>query len=61
MVDEIPDPGSGSASRNLSINKQKNVTKFLKIVFRMFILDSGYGIWIFPTHIGVKKAPDPGS
>ncbi len=55
-VDKIPDPGSGSASRNLSINKQKTVTKFSKIVSRMFILDSGYRIWIFSHTYRCQKS-----
>jgi hypothetical protein len=55
-VDKILDPGSGSASKNVSIFNPKN----LFLSFGMFIPDSDF----FPSCIpgqGVKKAPDPGS
>ncbi len=55
----------GSASKNLSILNQKNVSKLSEIWSGLFIpdLDRGSGFF-YPSWIpdpGVKKAPDPGS
>jgi hypothetical protein len=61
-VEKIPDPGSGSASKNLNILTQNIVSKLRN---RNFHPRSRIRILIFnPSLIpdpGVKKAPEPGS
>ncbi len=59
-IKKIPDPGSGSASKNLSIFSPKNCFKLSKIWSGMFIPDSDLDL--YPSRIadpGVKKAPNP--
>jgi hypothetical protein len=64
-VDKIPDPGSGSASKNLSNVSPKTATKFSKISPRMFLPDPGSRILVldfYPSRIqGSKKHRIPGS
>ncbi len=50
----IPDPGSGSASasKNLNILTQKNVSTLSEIRFRMFIPDSDFGLFTNPGSRG---------
>ncbi len=54
-VKSFPDPGSASASKNLSILTQKIVSKLSEIWSKMFILgpDPGSGSWFF-THPGSR-------
>ncbi len=68
-VKKIPDPGSESASKNLSIFNPKIVSKLSEKWSGMFIPDADpvSGSWFF-THPGYripdpgfKKTPDPGS
>jgi hypothetical protein len=66
-VDNISDPGSGSASKNLSIFNPKKLYYVLKNKIRDIHLGSWIWIffhprsWIRIPDPGVKKAPDPGS
>jgi hypothetical protein len=56
----MPDPGSGSASKNLSIFNSKK--RFLSSRKNDVTCSSRIQIHIFPIpDPGVKKAPDPGS
>ncbi len=59
-VKKIPNPGSGSASQNLSIFNQKIVSKLSAVCSGMLILDPDLDFLPIPDP-GVKKAPDPGS
>jgi hypothetical protein len=64
-------PGSGTASKNLSILTQKIVSKISEILSGMFIPDLDLDLLPIPypggskkhriPDPGVKKAPDPGS
>ncbi len=56
---KIPNPGSGSASKNLSVLTQKIVFKLSKIWSGLLIPDPDPGSWFLPIQgPGVKKAPD---
>jgi hypothetical protein len=60
-VKKFPDPGSGSASKNISIFTQKVVSMLSEIWTGMCISNPDFNF--FPSQIpdpGVKKAPDPG-
>jgi hypothetical protein len=65
-VTKIPDPKSGSASKNLSILSQKIVSQLSKILSGMFISDPNLDLDFYPSRIPnagikLKKAPDHGS
>jgi hypothetical protein len=52
-VKNIQDPGSGSASKNLSILIKKMVSKLLEIWSGMFIPDPGFDFF-YPSRIQVR-------
>ncbi len=60
QIKKIPDPRSGSASKNLSIFNPNHCFQALKNIFRD--VHPGSGSWFFyPSRIpGIRKSPDPG-
>jgi hypothetical protein len=59
-VKKLPDPGSASASKNLSILTQNIVSKLSEILSGMFVPDPDFDFLPIPDPV-VKKASDPGS